>query len=66
MGKGEKIYLEWLGSDGVGLVLISVFLCSIKGSISTCQDGVSTLWSRGFLCHYFLRACLVAVGGLGC
>ena len=45
MGKSEKIYLEWLGSVGVGLVLISVFLCSIGGFVSTCQDGSSTLQS---------------------
>ena len=43
MEKSEKIYLEWLGSVGVGLVLILVFLCSIEGSASMCQDGVSTL-----------------------
>ena len=66
MGKSEKIYLEWLGSVGVGLVLISVFMCSIGDSVSTCQDGASTLRSRGFLCHFYLRACLVAIGGLGC
>ena len=32
MWESEKIYLEWLDSAGVGLVLISVFLCSIGGS----------------------------------
>ena len=64
MWESEKIYLEWLDSARVGLVLISVFLCSIGGSVSTCQKKVSPLWSHGFLCHFSLRACLVSVGGL--
>ena len=36
MWESEKIYLEWLGSAGVGLVLIPMFLCSTGGYVSTC------------------------------
>ena len=64
MGKSEKTYLDWLGSVGVDMVLISILLCSTGGSVSTFQDGASTLRSRSFVCQFYLRACLVAVGCL--
>ena len=64
MWESEKVYLEWLVSAEVGLVLISVFLCSIGGSVSTCQGEVSLLWSHSFLCHFSLQTCLVSIGGL--
>ena len=66
MEKSEKTYLDWLGSVGVDLVLILVLLCSTGGSVSMFQDGASTLQSRSFVCQFYLRACLVAVGGLVC